>query len=138
MALVLDTSVLYAAMDRRDTAHAACRALIEGANEPLVIPSPVLPEVDYWVSRGRGVGAMVSLLRDIVDGAYRLEELEIHDYVRVAHLMDQYGDFDLGFVDASIIAIVERLGEEKVATLDHRHFTVVRPSHIDAFLLLPE
>jgi hypothetical protein len=35
-------------------------------------------------------------------------------------------------------ATCERLGERKVATLDTRHFTVVRPSHCEALQLLPE
>jgi predicted nucleic acid-binding protein len=47
-------------------------------------------------------------------------------------------DFPLGFVDASVIAICERLGERKVATLDHRHFNAIRPKHIKSFRLLPD
>jgi hypothetical protein len=43
----------------------------------------------------------------------------------------------LGTVDASAIALAERLGITAVATLDHRHFGTVRPSHVDAFELLP-
>jgi predicted nucleic acid-binding protein len=40
-------------------------------------------------------------------------------------------------VDASVIALCERLGETSVATLDHRHFTVVRPRHCPRLTLLP-
>jgi uncharacterized protein len=39
---------------------------------------------------------------------------------------------------ASLIAIAERLGIDTIATLDRRHFTVVRPAHVEAFTLLPE
>ena len=46
-------------------------------------------------------------------------------------------DLPLGTVDASVVAAAERLGITEVATVDHRHFSVVRPSHIDAFTLLP-
>jgi uncharacterized protein len=31
----------------------------------------------------------------------------------------------------------EMLGEQKVATLDHRHFSVVRPAHVEALAILP-
>ena len=44
---------------------------------------------------------------------------------------------DLGFVDASVITLTEHLREPKVATLDHRHFSAVRPSHVKALQLLP-
>ena len=47
MALILDTGPLYASLDRNDADHAACKTLIEQAEEPLVIPAPVLVEVDY-------------------------------------------------------------------------------------------
>jgi len=43
----------------------------------------------------------------------------------------------LGTTDASVTAIAERLGLTDVATLDRRHFTVVRPSHVAALTLLP-
>jgi hypothetical protein len=52
-------------------------------------------------------------------------------------LIEQYADLDLGFVDAAVLAIVERLGERKLATLDHRHFSVVRPRHVPSLELVP-
>ena len=59
------------------------------------------------------------------------------DYERVAELMQEYADLRVGFVDASVLAIVERLGESKLATLDVRRFTVMRPRHVKALTLLP-
>lgn len=38
---------------------------------------------------------------------------------------------------ASVVAVAERLGLTEIATIDRRHFSVVRPRHIDAFTLLP-
>jgi predicted nucleic acid-binding protein len=55
----------------------------------------------------------------------------------MAELVERYADLPLGAVDASIVATAERLGEENVPTLDRRHFTVVRPAHVEAFTLLP-
>jgi hypothetical protein len=43
----------------------------------------------------------------------------------------------LGAVDASVIAIAERLKLTDVATLDQRSFTVVRSKHAKALNLLP-
>lgn len=122
MALILDTGPLNASLDRSDQDHAACRKLIEEASEPLVIPSPVLVEVDYWIHERLHVGVLVALL---------------DDYRRVRELADVYADADLGFVDAAVLAVVERLGEVKLATLDERHFRAVRPRHAVALRLLP-
>ena len=137
MALILDTGPLYASLDRSDQDHAACRALIEHAEEPLVIPAPVLVEVDYWIHQRLTPGALVALLADVESGAYRVADLEDADYVRVRELCDRYADADIGFVDAAVFAVVERLGESKLVTLDRRHFSLLRPRHRDTIDLLP-
>jgi predicted nucleic acid-binding protein len=59
------------------------------------------------------------------------------DWLRIAELVARYDDLPLGTVDASIVAAAERLGIRTIATLDRRHFGVVRPRHADAFDLVP-
>jgi uncharacterized protein len=36
-----------------------------------------------------------------------------------------------------VITLAERYGTTRIATLNRRHFAVVRPRHADAFELLP-
>ena len=138
MALILDTGPLYATLDRDDAAYRRCRRLVEQAAEPLVIPAPVLVEVDYWIHQRLHPGVLVALLDDIDAGAYRVEDLGLEDYRRVRELCDQYADADVGFVDAAVLAITERLREPKLATLDRRHFGLLRPRHVSALHLVPE
>jgi hypothetical protein len=57
------------------------------------------------------------------------------DFARMAELVTIYSDLPLGTTDAAVVALSIRLTE--VATLDHRHFNVVRPRHITRFTLLP-
>jgi predicted nucleic acid-binding protein len=137
VALILDTGPLYASLDRSDQDHAACRALIEAATEALVIPAPVLVEVDYWIGQRLTPGALVALLGDIEAGAYVIADLIAVDYTRVRELCDRYSDADIGFVDAAVMAVVERYGESKLATLDRRHFSLLRPRHRKSIELLP-
>jgi hypothetical protein len=40
-------------------------------------------------------------------------------------------------IDKDVAALSERLRLDTVATFDLRHFTVIRPSHVDALSLLP-
>ena len=107
-------------------------------DEPLVIPAPVLVEVDYSVHARLHPGVLVALLDDIVAGAYRVEDLRPEDYRRIREICDRYADSDVGFVDAAVLAVAERLNEPKLATLDHRHFRLLRPRHVDTLRLLPE
>ena len=80
----------------------------------------------------------MALLDDVDAGVYRIEEFQVDDYRRVRELCDQYADADIGFVDAAVLAITERLREPKVATLDCRHFGLLRPRPLRALQLLPE
>jgi len=137
MALILDTGPVYASLDRSDRDHLACRRLIESTTEALVIPSPVLVEVDYWIHTRLHSGVLVALLDDIEHGAYVVEGLLAEDYRRCRELCDRYADADIGFVDAAVMALVERLDEPKLATLDRRHFSLIRPRHVTALELLP-
>jgi len=103
----------------------------------LVVPSLVLAEAGYLVAKALGPSAEAALLRAAARGEFRLEPPTSADLERMAELVEQYADLPLGTVDASVVATAERLGQAEIATLDRRHFTVVRSRHAEAFTLLP-
>jgi predicted nucleic acid-binding protein len=138
VALVLDTGPLYAFVDRRDADHVPSVRLIQGAGEPLLIPSPVLVELDYWIGRNLDNRSRLAFLADVLARRFLIEDLLPEDYLRVHEVIDRYADADIGFVDAAVLAIVERLGEPKLATLDRRHFALMRPRHVTVLRLLPD
>jgi len=80
---------------------------------------------------------MAVFLGDARKGAYQIEDLSTHDLDRVIDLIDTYADLDVGFVDAAVLTVAERLGAHRVATLDHRHFGAMRPRHVEALGLVP-
>jgi predicted nucleic acid-binding protein len=133
----VDTGPLWATFDRADHDHATCVQLLAQARGVRIVPAPVLVEFDHLAARGTDRGAVDALLDEIEQGTYVVEELLGSDYRRVRELLDTYADLRVGFVDAAVLAIVERLRETKLATLDHRHFSVMRPRHVDALELLP-
>ena len=137
MALILDTGPLLAALDAADPDHAQCAALLTESAEDLVVPTLVLGELDYWCARRLPAGAWLIFLEDVIAGAYRVEEPTPVDLARCRDLQATYRDLGLGVVDASVIALAERLGESKLATLDHRHFAAVRPSHVPMLVIRP-
>jgi uncharacterized protein len=137
VALVLDTGPLLAALDAADPDHDRCAGLLTDALEDLVVPALVLAELDYWCHKRLGGNVWIAFLDDVLAGAYRVEALSGADLRRCRQLQATYLDLRLGVTDASVIALVERLGEPKVATLDHRHFGAVRPQHVQALRLRP-
>lgn len=137
MGLVIDTGVLVAAIEPRDACHERCARLLEAAREPRVVPAPVLVELEYLLSTASDTAAFKAFLEDCSAGAFKIEALLHEDYARIGELLERYADLRLGFVDASVMAVTERLREPKLATLDRRHFRVVRPRHVKTLELLP-
>jgi predicted nucleic acid-binding protein len=137
LALIFDTGPLVALFNRGDTHHEECRRLVDSNVEARVVPAPVVVEID-WLLGSRGYAqAFTVFLNDVTEGAFDVEPLYAEDYQRALDLMVRYADSDIGFVDAAVLAIVERLGETKLATLDRRHFGMMRPRHVEVLRLLP-
>ena len=135
MALILDTGPLVALLDATDPDHDRCATLIRETHEPRIVPVCVLVEVEYLLRPWPR--ALAALLADFETGAFQLLDLPTRWLMRSGELIERYRDLPLGLVDATVIAATEMLDESKVATLDHRHFTVVRPRHTPALELLP-
>lgn len=91
----------------------------------------------YLLSSRLGADAEVRFLGDLAAGNLIPEPVAANEWLRIAELVSTYRDLPLGSVDGSVIAAAERLNVRQVATLDRRHFTVVRPQHVEALTLLP-
>lgn len=138
MALVLDTSVILAALDPDDDDHRRCAAILENAREPLVVPIPVLTELDHLIARRGKTQAWHGFIQDVAEGAFELHLATPALVFQAAALQARYTDLRIGFVDAAVFLTCVELGEDKVATLDHRHFSVLRTEDGRALRLLPE
>jgi predicted nucleic acid-binding protein len=132
---VADASALYAVADAADPDHQACREALGRRDLRVVIPALVVAEVSYLLGSRLGPSADAVFM-----GAMAAQDVEPptgEDYARIAELVEQYADFPLGGVDASVIALAERLETPTVISLDHRHFAAVRPRHCPSLQLLP-
>jgi uncharacterized protein len=139
--IVCDTGPLVAAALSNDSYHPACVRLfndLHAARRELLIPATVVAEVGYLLDREAGPRVESLFLRSIANGDFIAVDLTTADYARMAELVEKYGSLPLGTTDASVVAIAERLKLTEVATLDRRHFSVVRPEHVTAFTLLPQ
>lgn len=138
--IVCDTGPIVAAALAGDDDHRACVDLFSGlhlANRPLLVVATVVAEVGYLLNREAGPAVEALFLTALAEGDFTPVDLTADDYRRAAELVTTYADMPLGTTDATVIALAERLGVREVATLDRRHFSVVRPRHVSALTLLP-
>lgn len=139
--IVFDTGPIVAAATVDDAHFLVASELFAGlrpAGRRLLLPSTVAAEAGYLLATRVSPAVEVQFLRGVAEGAFEVVDLTRADYARMADLAGRYVDLPLGTTDASVVAVAERLGVTEIATLDRRHFGVVRPRHVAAFTLLPE
>ena len=136
--IIADTGPLVAGANERDTHHERCAEFLECNAHDVLVPAPVVVEVCQILASRRGTRSEALFLATLGQADLRVVDPVVADYQRAAELVRQYSNLPLGAVDAFVIAMAERIGATEIATLDRRHFTVVRPRHVDALTLLPD
>ena len=135
MPLLLDTGALYALADADDDWHIRVRDFLKAERQSLLVAVTVIPEAAYLMRKRLGAAVETRFAESLAASEIAVENLTQRDIARCAELLHIY-DF-LGFVDASIVAVAERLKLRALVTTDRRDFARVRPTHVAAFQLLP-
>ena len=135
---IADTSALIAFFNRTDKHHAAVRQGIARAGHLVVSPC-VLTEVDYLIATRQGPPAAREVLSYTAErvAADRWEVPSISNRLTAAHAV--LGSYPaIGLADAMNVVLARDFRTDVIATLDHRHFRMIRPlTRHDAFRLLP-
>ena len=133
--MIVDAGPIVALVDASDRHHAECRELLETHPGPLVVPTMALAEVVHLVGTRLGSAPEIALLGDFAAGRFLAEPVAPADWLPIAELVARYRDLGLGTVDSSVVVAAKRLGVRAIATLDRRHFEVLRPELPDVELL---
>jgi predicted nucleic acid-binding protein len=124
--MIVDTSAILAYVDSAEPAHSAVTRVIEGSDEPLVVSPYVMAEVDYLVASRHGVAAELAVLRELAGGAWELASMDPERVEMAARVVETYRDQPIGLADASNIVLADAYRTRTIATLDRRHFGVLR------------
>ncbi len=122
MAVLLDSGIIYAYYDRSDRWHACAVELVRAEAGALMLPAPVVPEVDHLLGVRLGRAARRLFYRGLTEASFLLVELTQERVARIAQIDEQFAELDLGFVDGAIVALAESTGISRIATADRRHF----------------
>lgn len=135
--IVADTSGLLALFNEREPSHRDVKAAVESADASLVVSPYVVAELDYLVGTRIGLAAELAVLRELTSPGYVLADLDSGLLLAAAEVVERYGDQRVGVTDASLVVLADRYRTDRILTLDHRHFTVVRTLGGRPFTLLP-
>ena len=133
---ILDASALFAAADRAQAEHARCADVLRRRDLDFVIPALVVAEVVYLIGSRAGPLEEATFVRGLE--RFAIDPPNPDEWPVIADLVERYGDFPLGTVDASIVVLADRLETDLIVTLDRRHFGAVRSPRGRSFQLLPE
>ena len=135
--MIVDTSALLAFFDSAEPRHRDVAQAIEAAGEPLVVSPYVIAELDHLVATRHGVKAELAVLDELGGGAWELACLDVAELRTARTIVDRYADQRIGLADASNVVLAQRFGQTSIATLDRRHFSVLRALDGSALTLVP-
>ena len=134
--VVVDTSALLAFFDASEPDHDAVSEVLAVA-DVLVVSPYVVAELDYLVATRHGVDDELAVLDELAAGAWDLAAFDEEALRRARAIIASYRDQAIGVADASIVVLAERYRTRTIASLDRRHFDVVRPLDGGYFAVLP-
>jgi uncharacterized protein len=132
VAILLDPSAVLAAADQADLNHATAVAWFERVNEPLLLGTLALAELDVLLQRELDLAATLAVVRSLATGAIRLVEPTRADLERAAGLLQETSEHRPRLADALLVAAAERLDVRRIATFDRRPIAIFRPAHVRA------
>ena len=126
MRVVADTGPLVAAANEQDEAHALAAMVVDELGRDLVIPFPVIAEVDYLLRTRVDPRAARQFLQIVSDGGHRVAYLSPELFRRAVEIDMKYADLGLGITDTSVMAYAESR-HVAILTFDFGHFRATRP-----------
>ena len=132
---IIDSGPLLATVNAADPNHAACVNAVTRQGFDVVIPALCVAEVCYFLGQRHGPEVEAAFVAGLAGMQVVAPERE--DWARIAALVRKYADFPLGTTAASVAVLAERMGTDRIVTLDRRHFAALRNSTGQPFDLYP-
>lgn len=122
--MIVDTGPLIAAISRRDHNHRLAAGRLRAARRNALVPDPVIVEVDLLARRRYGPASARQFLLAMTNGVHRRLRIDEADWKLAVEIDAQHADLDLGFVDATVMALAYRL-QLPIFTFDFRDFRAI-------------
>jgi predicted nucleic acid-binding protein len=124
--VVVDTGPLLSAINRKDEAHRLAAMLIDMSGRDLIIPDPVVVEVDHLARQQVGHKQARLFLAALAAGTYTRGVLTPSLFAEAVAIDRAYADLHLGLTDASVMAFAASTGHP-ILTFDFTDFRAAPP-----------
>jgi predicted nucleic acid-binding protein len=114
--VLLDTGVIYALLNKRESKHEECLRVFRELYRPIVTCEAVIVESCFLLSKyPQGIEV---LLTNVRSGLFRIPLRIAKSSFEVLELLRKYRDTPASFADACLIAMANELGTGDILTLD--------------------
>jgi len=133
--VLVDAGPLVALIDRTDSYHRRCAAVLDTIRDPLLTVWPAFTEAKHLLRYDpRDQRALWNM---IGAGGLIFGDLVLDDIPRMRELMWKYRDLPMDLADAALVRVAEREGLRRVFTIDRQDFEIYRPHRFGRFEILP-
>lgn len=115
-AVLLDTGVIVASLDRSERYHQVCVEAIKQTTLPLVTCEPVIAESCYLMRNLRG--AAEAVMANVGAGIFQLPFSLKQSAQEVGRILRKYRDSNIDVADACLIQLAEDLRIADILSLD--------------------
>ena len=131
-----DAGPLIALIDRGEPDHARCVAALARITLPLVTTWPAFTAAMYLLGEAGGWTGQAALWSMVERDDLQVVELSAASLQRLPTLMEKYRDLPMDLAAASLVAVAEERGTDRVFTLDG-DFRVYRLPRGRTFTIIP-
>lgn len=129
--ILIDTSALFASLDRHDRNHTAARAFMTSRQVTYLVPDTVFSETMTLVKLHLGVKLAIEAGRELLSNSpFRFHRLSASEQEMTWEIFCRYDDKPWSYVDCSVLAIARSLNISQVFAFD-RHFEQMRQAGIE-------
>jgi uncharacterized protein len=133
--ILTDAGPLVALIDADESDHRRCTEALADLSLPLLTTWPAFTEAMYLLGSG-GWHGQEPLWRLVLRKDLVLAELSMQANERCAQLMERYADRPMDLADATLVALAEEQGLERIFSLD-ADFHIYRLHGRKRFEVLP-
>jgi predicted nucleic acid-binding protein len=114
--VLLDTSVIVACLNRRDSNHAQCATAMQSLRSPVATCEAVIVESCYLLRANPS--AVDDVMANVANGTFQIPFQLSASIREVRRILHKYRDTPADFADACLIHLADELDTGDILTLD--------------------
>jgi len=115
-AILLDTGVIVALLDRNERHHLQCVDVISEIVGPLATCEAVVAEACYLLRRTHG--APEAIIKNVANGVFQMPVRLVDRAASVEKLLKKYRDVPMDLADACLVDMADQIDTGQILTLD--------------------